>query len=164
MIGLWNIPGKNTKCRSILTIYVLYSLNQKPKSGYEMLAEIRKKSDDRWSPSKGTLYPILRHLQEQNLVEICKTDKRSKNIFCLTSEGKKALKDHAKQRKEWRADFDRFKSLFIGILGEDCVEVSHLIFDIKSTALSLSESRKKEDVINLLRQCLSGLKMLESEK
>lgn len=158
MIGLWNISGKKNKCGSILTIYVLHSLNKKPKSGYEMLAEIRKKSDGKWAPSKGTIYPILGQLQKQKLIEICKTGKRSKNIFRLTSAGKKTLSDLGKCRKEWRENFHKFRNLFIGILGEGRAEVSGLIFKIKDTAINLSENKKNAEAVKILERCLSELK------
>jgi len=157
MIGLWKVSGKN-KCGSILTTYILHSLGKKPKSGYELLSEIREKTGGKWAPSKGTLYPILGQLQKQKLIEISKTGKRAKNIFALTKAGKKALSDLGKQRKEWRENFLKFRNLFIDSLGEERAEVSSIIFGIKDAALKLSENGKKEDALRLLKKCLSELK------
>lgn len=158
MIGLWNISGKKNKCGSILTIYVLHSLNKKPKSGYEMLSEIMEKSGGKWAPSKGTLYPILGQLKQQRLIEISKTGKRAKNIFRLTSAGKKALSGLGKRRKEWRENFLKFRSLFIDILGEERAELSSLVFEIKDAALKLSENKRKDAAVKALEKCLSELK------
>lgn len=157
MIGLWNTSGRK-KCGSILTIYILHSLGKKPKSGYELLSEIREKTGGKWAPSKGTLYPILGQLQKQKLIEISKTGKRAKNIFRLTASGKKALSDLGKQRKEWRENFLKFRSLFIDILGEERAEISSLVFEIKDAALKLSEKKKKEAAVKTLEKCLSELK------
>ncbi|VVB60986.1 Transcriptional regulator PadR-like family protein [uncultured archaeon] len=159
MIGLWNIPGKNRKHKGILSLYVLYSLKQKPKSGYEMLSEIMKKSEG-WAPSKGTLYPILGQLRKQKLIEISKTGKRSKNTFRLTATGRKVLSGVGKRRKEWRENFLRFRKLFMDVLGEERTELAARVFEIKDTALALPENRKK-DVVMLLEKCLSDLKKLE---
>ncbi|MBU4245761.1 MAG: PadR family transcriptional regulator [Nanoarchaeota archaeon] len=162
MIGLWNTSGKK-KCGSILTIYVLQSLDKKPKSGYELLSEIREKTGGKWAPSKGTLYPILGQLQKQKLIEISKTGKRAKNIFRVTSAGKTSLSELGKKRKEWRENFLKFRNLFADILGEERAEVSSLIFEIKDAALRLSEEKKKEVAARALEKCLLELKNLEGK-
>lgn len=163
MIGLWNASCKNKKYGGTLALYVLYSLRQKPKSGYDIIGEIMEKSEGKWAPSKGTLYPILGHLKEQKLVEIYTTGKRGKNIFRLTSAGKTALSEVGKQRKEWRENFRRFRNLFIDILGEGHADVSGLLFEIRDAAVGLSENGKKEEATILLKKCLAGLKSIKAK-
>ena len=49
MTNLLNIPIKTDKHRGILSIYILHSLKKKPKSGYELLAEIKEKTEGTWN-------------------------------------------------------------------------------------------------------------------
>ena len=45
MANLLNIPTKVGKQRGILSIYLLHSIKNNPKSGYELLSEIKGKTD-----------------------------------------------------------------------------------------------------------------------
>lgn len=162
MIGFLSFHDRNKKY-SVLALYVLHSLKQKPKSGYEILAEIKEKSGGKWVLSKGTLYPILDHLKKQRLIEICETGMRSKNIFRLTPVGKDTLSYLMKQREEWRKNFMRFRSLFADIMEKEMTGVSRLAFEIQSHALTLSEGRKKDEVVRLLEKCLSDLKKVKTQ-
>jgi DNA-binding PadR family transcriptional regulator len=48
--------------------YVLELLNEKPMKGSEIMAAISEKTMDRWKPSPGSIYPLLRNLESLNLV------------------------------------------------------------------------------------------------
>ena len=65
----------------IIPLYILTSLNKKPQSGYDLLKDIYEKTGGRWTPSKGTLYPIITHMQENSLSRVKTLGKRSKKIF-----------------------------------------------------------------------------------
>jgi DNA-binding PadR family transcriptional regulator len=162
MIGFSSFHSRNKKY-SVLALYVLHSLRQKPKSGYEILAEIKAKSGGKWVLSKGTLYPILDHLEKHGLIEICKTGMRSKHIFRPTKVGKETLSYIVKQRKEWMENFMRFRSLFADIMEKETTGVSRLGFEIQSLALTLSDGMKKDEVVRLLEKCLSDLKKIKAQ-
>ncbi len=159
MIGLWNFSDRRGKQRGILTIYILHTIKEKPKSGYEILREIKEKTGDTWTPSKGTIYPLLKQLKEEGLIKIKEQGKRSKNIFTLTVEGKKLLNNLKKQGKEWREKFLQFRKLFSEILGEKTADIANLLLEIGETAFCLPEE-KKEEGIELLDRCLVDLKKL----
>ena len=61
-----NFETHNEQQKGFLTIYLLFSLKQKPKSGYELLSEIKEKTEGAWVPSKGTIYPLLIQLEKGN--------------------------------------------------------------------------------------------------
>ena len=48
MTGLWKFHCKNGKERGFLALYILHSLKNKPKSGYEILKEIEEKTKGKW--------------------------------------------------------------------------------------------------------------------
>ena len=159
MVGLWSLPDKKGKQRGILSLYILHTIKKKPKSGYEILMEIKEKTGETWTPSKGTIYPLLKQLREEGLIKIKEQGKRSKNIFTITTEGKKILNNLRKQGKDWKEKFLQFRKLFSEILGEKTVDIANLIMEISETTFSLSEE-KKEDGVNILGKCLIDLKKL----
>lgn len=156
MAGLWKLSGKTGKGGGILTLYLLHSLNERPKSGYGLLAEIREKSKGDWNPSKGAVYPILKHLEKEKLIAIRDVGKRSKNTFQLTVKGRRTLEDIRRNREEHRERFFRFRKLFSSIIGGESPEVMDLVFEIKDAAFELSPGKKKE-VVKALKKCLADL-------
>jgi len=72
---------------------ILGMLSFGAKSGYEISKAIKNSTEFFWTESDGQLYPILRKLAEEELVNVTEIDnnKRSKKIYKITSAGKKAL-------------------------------------------------------------------------
>lgn len=159
MTGILNFSGKGGKQRGILSIYVLHSLNRKPKSGYDILAEINEKTEGTWTPSKGTVYPLLKKLKEEGLIKVNKIGDRSKNIFELTEKGKKSLLDIDKHKREWKEKFIQFRKLFSDVIGEKNVDITDLIFEINEISF-VSSAEKKDKVRKILERCLSDLKRI----
>lgn len=84
--------------KGLLEFCVLAALRQEDTYGYKMIEDI--------SPcieiSESTLYPILRRLEDAGKVVSYNTEhnNRIRRYFHITEEGKKALKDFEKDRKE----------------------------------------------------------------
>ncbi|KEI11762.1 DNA-binding protein [Clostridium novyi B str. ATCC 27606] len=98
-------------------ILILQLLNEKSMYGYEMIKEIKKKSNNTFSLKEGTLYPILHSLENNNFVESYWDDtngKRKRKYYRITKKGILELKD---KKKEW----DIFSSTVNHILGEAIV-------------------------------------------
>ncbi|MBF6297361.1 PadR family transcriptional regulator [Nocardia amamiensis] len=49
---------------------VLLLLTERPMHGYELIQQIRERSDDVWRPSPGSIYPALAQLEDEGLVLI----------------------------------------------------------------------------------------------
>ncbi|MGQ4598628.1 helix-turn-helix transcriptional regulator [Nocardia sp. R6R-6] len=49
---------------------VLLLLTERPMHGYELIQQIRERSDDLWRPSPGSIYPALAQLEDEGLVLI----------------------------------------------------------------------------------------------
>jgi DNA-binding PadR family transcriptional regulator len=87
----------------ILHAYVLRSLSHGRKSGYDLLREIEQKTDGRWKPGKGALYPLITKMKKMGLVEVSETGARGMKKYSLTKKGKIALAhvtDEARRRGE----------------------------------------------------------------
>jgi len=136
-------------------MYLLHSLQKKPKSGYEIISEIKQKTEGTWVPSKGTIYPLLRQLEKGGLIKVKTTEKRSKNIFKITPKGKKIILNTKKQGESMMKKFMKFRNLIIDMIEEDS-EVLSTMIQIQNSVF-MSYKGKKNEVIKILRRCSSEL-------
>jgi DNA-binding PadR family transcriptional regulator len=155
MSNILNFETHNGQQRGILTMYLLCSLKRKPKSGYEIISEIKEKTEGTWVPSKGTIYPLLRQLEKGGLIMVKTTDKRSKNIFKITPKGKKIILNTKKQGESMMKKFMKFRNLIIDMIEEDS-EVLSTMMQIQNSVF-MSYKGKKNEVIKILRRCSSEL-------
>ena len=84
-------------------LVVLHLLSREDMYGYQMIAELERKFDKTFSMKEGTLYPILRGLENAGAVEsyIDQTEGgRKRKYYHLTEKGKKQL---AEETQQWRA-------------------------------------------------------------
>src|SRR6201992_1633393 len=65
---------------------VLALLADRPMHGYEMIKEIEERSEGAWTPSAGSIYPMLQLLEDEGLIRGEETD--GKRRFSLTREGR----------------------------------------------------------------------------
>jgi DNA-binding PadR family transcriptional regulator len=156
MSNILNFETHNGQQRGILTMYLLCSLKRKPKSGYEIISEIKEKTEGTWVPSKGTIYPLLRQLEKGGLIMVKTTEKRSKNIFKITPKGKKIILNTKKQGESMMKKFMKFRNLIIDMIEEDS-EVLSTMMQIQNSVF-MSYNGKNNEVIKILRRCASDLK------
>jgi DNA-binding PadR family transcriptional regulator len=155
MSSIMNFETRNGQQKGILTIYLLCSLKKKPKSGYEILSEIKEKTEGTWVPSKGTIYPLLKQLEKGGLIKIKTKDKRAKIIFKITPKGKKMIFTVKKQGEYMMKKFMKFRNLIMDVIGEDNEAVSTMM-EIQNT-VSMTSKEKKYEVIRILKRCASDL-------
>ena len=155
MSNVINFETNTGQQKGILTIYLLYSLQKKPKSGYEIISEIKEKTEGTWVPSKGTIYPLLRQLEKGGFITVKTTEKRSKNIFKITPKGKKMILNTKKQGESMMKKFMKYRNLIIDMIEEDS-EVLSTMMQIQNS-VSMSYKGKKNKVIKILRRCASDL-------
>ena len=138
-------------------MYTLHSIKKQPKTGYDLIAEIKEKTEGAWIPSKGTIYPLLHQMQEENLITIKTVGERSKHIFMITDEGREILSNVKKQGKQMQENFLKFNKLIAEIAGIRHEEIIEQLVQIKM--LSLSKSKiKNDDVKSILKTCICDLK------
>ncbi len=159
MIGLWKFHCDDGKERGIIVLYTLHSLKNKPKSGYEILKEIEEKTKGKWIPSKGTLYPLLKRLEQEDLIKISSVHERSKTVFELTDKGKRTLSRIRKHGEESRKKFILFKDLFIDVFGKE-PEIEDFILKIRDVTYKKFH-RNKEKTLAVLKNCISELENVD---
>lgn len=77
-------------------------LAEKDMYGYEIIAELRKRSDHTFDLKAGTLYPLLHSLEQKGWVEAWEEAEvpRPRRYYHLTEAGRGQL---AQKEQEWRA-------------------------------------------------------------
>ena len=65
---------------------VLALLAEEPRHGYQLMQEIRRRTNERWRPSPGSVYPILQQLEDEGLVHTVETAGR--RVAELTDAGR----------------------------------------------------------------------------
>jgi len=55
--------------RGLLMFYMLHCIAKKPTHGYEILQGITNKTEGAWRPGAGSIYPILKKLEDHGYIE-----------------------------------------------------------------------------------------------
>jgi len=79
-----------------MTLLVLKLLEDGDLYGYQMIAELRRRSDDTFRLRAGTLYPLLHGLEEKGLVsayEQTADSGKARRYYHLTRQGRDALRE-----------------------------------------------------------------------
>jgi DNA-binding PadR family transcriptional regulator len=77
---------------------VLVLLDEQPQHGYQLITEFERRTDGRWKPSPGSVYPVLSQLTDEGLVRPEEVDGRK--VFHLTDEGRAAAADARERHGE----------------------------------------------------------------
>ena len=84
-----------------MALLVMKLLEDEDKYGYQMIEELKQRSDDTFHLKAGTLYPLLHGLEEKGIVTAYEreaTAGRPRRYYHLTEEGGAALKE---KEKSW---------------------------------------------------------------
>ncbi|MDH5448874.1 MAG: PadR family transcriptional regulator [Candidatus Bathyarchaeota archaeon] len=98
--------------KGFLKYSVLKLLDEKSRSGSEIMNEIESKTEGRWKPSPGSIYPLLAWLQEKGYTKEAPDQEPGMKRYTLTDEGKAFLEEHVKRRKEIQERFGAFRPPF----------------------------------------------------
>lgn len=102
--------------KGVLEILVLKLLEKEEKYGYQIIQELRAKSDELFALKEGTLYPILYRLADEGLVagkwSELKGKEAARKYYTITNKGKGQLKSLIQL-------WDSFSEAVTGVLKED---------------------------------------------
>jgi DNA-binding PadR family transcriptional regulator len=80
---------------------VLALLAERPMHGYEMIKEIEARSDGAWTPSAGSIYPMVQLLEDEGLIR--GEDSDGKRRFTLTDTGRAEYDEKSEDVTPWDA-------------------------------------------------------------
>lgn len=74
---------------SFVKLYILHLLTEKSYYGNEMIDEIKSRLNNKWEPSPGMVYPLLRELESEGYILGWwqEPDKRSIRHYRITDDG-----------------------------------------------------------------------------
>jgi PadR family transcriptional regulator PadR len=99
--GIAMKPGREHSSANLSTL-VLAVLMDAPRHGYAIAREIERRSESALSPGEGALYPALRGLEGEGLIEGHWEQAKgspARKIYALTPEG---IKELQKRTQSWR--------------------------------------------------------------
>lgn len=84
------------------TMLILKLLDEKDMYGYQIIEELRKKSNNVFELKAGTLYPLLHTLEQKDMLtsyEENADNARVRKYYSITKAGRKYLKE---RKEEWK--------------------------------------------------------------
>jgi DNA-binding PadR family transcriptional regulator len=74
---------------------VLLLLDDGPRHGYQLIQDIAERSSRAWTPSPGSVYPVLQQLEDEGLITLERVEGR--NTATLTGDGRTYVADHREE-------------------------------------------------------------------
>jgi DNA-binding PadR family transcriptional regulator len=81
--------GRHRARRGAVPLAIFTLLDERPMHGYEIITELEARSDGRWRPSPGSIYPTLDRLETRGAITSTEVD--GKRQFALTDPGRQLL-------------------------------------------------------------------------
>jgi len=92
--------GRRRRKRGEIRHAILHLLEERSMHGYEMIQEIEARSDGRWSPSPGSVYPMLQLMEDEGL--ITHEEVEGRKVFTLAKMGALYVDQHlAEEAPPW---------------------------------------------------------------
>lgn len=98
-----------------MTLLLLSLLEAKDMYGYEMIEELKGRSQNVFELKAGTLYPLLHGLEEKHLLSVYEREAGGKvrKYYSITREGRGVLK---RKKEEWNAYADAVGRVIGGVV------------------------------------------------
>ncbi len=110
---------------------ILALLQEEPRNGYQIMQELKQRSQGMWNPSPGSVYPALQLLEDERL--IANEEGASGRVFALTTKGKTYVKEHADEiAAPWEA--------LSGAAGDGFVEMMGLFHQLGAAAMQVVQA------------------------
>ncbi len=90
--------GRHRARRGAIVDAVLLLLDERAMHGYELITELEDRSEGRWRPSPGTMYPALNRMEARGLLTAEEVD--GKKRFALSDAGRERLDAYLADRDD----------------------------------------------------------------
>lgn len=136
--------------RGDIRIVLLSALTDGPGHGYELIQRIEQRTDGRWRPSPGSVYPTLQLLEDAEFVT--SSQQGDKKVYAITEAGQTELQKLVEQSgmPPWvaggegaGAHGDLRKSMFSLVQAIKQVTVSGTPEQMATVTTTLDEARRK---------------------
>lgn len=137
--------------KGMLKNVVLMVLGKKDLTAYEIRKEIKNGTFNVYEPSSGVLYPILRSLVNDRVIETYQKDTRK--YYRVTEQGKKALMEKMDKFKDFM-ESEKEKYKCYGRIGMELEMIHKTIFTMSEENIT----KNNEKILKILRETEDKLK------
>ncbi|MCI2774285.1 PadR family transcriptional regulator [Staphylococcus petrasii] len=130
-----------------LQFVILKMLEEESRHGYQIIKDLEERFKGFYSPSPGSVYPILQMLEDREFVSISKEG--NKKIYTITDEGKQFLEENVDQ-DEFTQRLEKFKNVDFEQMKasrEQLQEVFHGFMKASQSAMQDEEKKKELDAL-----------------
>jgi DNA-binding PadR family transcriptional regulator len=96
--------GRGRRRRGDVRLALLMLLAEEPRNGYQLMQTIDERSDGRWRPSPGSVYPTLAQLEDEGLIR--GLVREGAKLFEITDEGRERLAESKVDPAPWAEEED----------------------------------------------------------
>ena len=96
--------GRGRRRRGDVRLALLILLGEEPRNGYQLMQTIEERSDGRWRPSPGSVYPTLAQLEDEGLIR--GVDRDGAKLFEITEAGRERLEGSKVDPAPWAEEED----------------------------------------------------------
>jgi len=138
--------------RGHLNMIILEIIKERPRHGYDVIKAIEERFHGFYSPSAGSVYPILQALEDRDFVR--SSEESGKKIYSITTDGEQELKANNDKFSDMRehlrhrfGDMGRYSELV-----REMGYMTHFVFG------KLRESTSDTETIRKLRIAIANFK------
>ncbi len=92
--------GRGRARRGDVRLALLRLIAEQPANGYQLMQTIEERSDGRWRPSPGSVYPTLAQLEDEGLIKSAEAE--GSRRFEITDAGREHLQSRADEPEPWK--------------------------------------------------------------
>ncbi|BFI76268.1 PadR family transcriptional regulator [Sulfurisphaera ohwakuensis] len=129
--------------RGALKSLVISTLAEKPMYVYEIIKSIQSKTGGFYKPSPGSIYPVLRSLLNEGLIEAF--EENGKKMYKLTSKGIEEFNRLKREREDFFSPNSPIKREIIDTL----FEIGYVIYVNREKV----DNKKLQQISNILQNC-----------
>jgi DNA-binding PadR family transcriptional regulator len=97
--------GRGRRRRGDVRLALLMALKlDGPRNGYQLMQGLDERSDGRWRPSPGSVYPALAQLEDEGLIRGTQVEGESGRTFELTEAGVKHVDEQGEVKPPWEPE------------------------------------------------------------
>ncbi|MFP3846322.1 PadR family transcriptional regulator [Priestia filamentosa] len=144
-----------------LQFVILKMLQNESKHGYQIIKDLEEEFKGFYSPSPGSVYPILQMLEDREFVSISKEGK--KKVYTITEEGKHYLEENVNE-DEFTQRLEQFRNMNFEALKAKRNELQELFIGfMEASREAMNDSEKQQQFNEFLAKTKEDLKNLYRE-
>lgn len=145
-----------------LQLSILSLLEEEPKHGYQVIKDLEARFKGFYSPSPGSVYPILQMLEDREFVSVSKEG--TKKVYTVTAKGSEFLKEHS-QHNEFTKRMEAFKNMDMEKMNDLRNQIQDLFKEFMVTGQSaLKDENKYDQFQQLIKDTKAQLLNMREEK